>query len=82
MTACPAASLSEEFAHPAGSEGCDKRDDTTLAQQHFPAVDFSLIENAQDIVWQQYRPESEAAVQDRGKRFLQWLMARYAVGHA
>ena len=39
-------------------------------------MDFSHIETNHDEVYEKHRMESEHAVQERGARFLQWLMAR------
>ena len=60
-----------------GPAACDRRRDIRLAKKQFPGVDFSHIETNHDEVYAKHRMETEHAVQERGVRFLQWLMARY-----
>lgn len=62
----------------AGPAACDRRRDIRLVKKHFPGVDFSHIETNHDEVYEKHRMESEHAVQERGARFLQWLMSRSA----
>ena len=60
----------------AGPSACDRRRDIRHAKKHFPGIDFSHIECNKDEVYEKHHIESEHAVQERGGRFLQWLMAR------
>lgn len=64
---------------PAGPAACDRRRDIRLVKKHFPGVDFSHIETNHDEVYEKHRMETEHAVQERGARFLQWLMSRCAL---
>ncbi|KAK9840535.1 hypothetical protein WJX84_011900, partial [Apatococcus fuscideae] len=59
-----------------GPDVCDRRRDTHLAQEHFPAIDFRLIQYQQDTLYDTKRVESEHSVQHRGTLLLQWLLAR------
>ena len=73
----------------AGSSPCDSRRPLHLTQEHFPGIDYSQIETDEDVQWQkvheqinnkgEYRVgESEDATEQRGLKFLKWLLARYA----
>ena len=54
-----------------------------ITQEHFPGIDFSSIESDQDL-YPQMHPvsdsefgfESDEAAEQRGQKFLQWLLAR------
>ena len=59
-----------------GPAACDRRRDIRLAKKQFPGVDFSHIETNHDEVYEKNRMESEHAIQERGARFLQWIMSR------
>jgi len=59
-----------------GPAACDRRRDIRLARKQFPGVDFSHIETNHDEVYEKHRMESEHAIQERGARFLQWIMSR------
>lgn len=54
---------------------CDRRRDIRHARKHFPGIDFSLIDCNSDEVYDKHHVESEHAIQQRGKLFLQWLMS-------
>ena len=60
----------------AGAAACDRRRDIASAQAAFPGIDFSHIEPGKDLVYERHRVETVHAVQERGAKFLQWLMAR------
>ncbi len=60
-----------------------------ITREHFPGIDFSGIETDEDMQYKrvhdqvnsrgEYRfGESEEATEQRGLKFLQWLMARWA----
>ena len=72
-----------------GPNLCDQRRPLHLTKEHFPGVDFSLVQTNEDELWKQVHAEqhtsgeydigeSEDAVTVRGLRFLQWLMTRLA----
>lgn len=50
---------------------CDKRRPLSESKAAFPAVDFSLIEHEDDIMWETQHVESESSVVVRGAKFLQ-----------
>ena len=54
---------------------CDRRRDIRHMRRHFPGIDFGLIDCNSDDVYDKHHPETEHAVQQRGKLFLQWLMS-------
>ena len=73
----------------AGSSPCDSRRPLHITREHFPGIDFANIETDEDVQYErvqdqvnsrgEYRfGESEAATEQRGVKFLKWLMARCA----
>ncbi|XP_022731465.1 phosphoglycerate mutase-like protein 1 [Durio zibethinus] len=50
----------------------------TLSQcrSRFPAVDFSLIESEDDVLWESDERETNEAVAARGIKFIKWLLGR------
>ncbi|XP_039015530.1 phosphoglycerate mutase-like protein 1 [Hibiscus syriacus] len=60
-----------------GKFECDKRRSISHYQSRFPAVDFSLIENEDDILWKGGdQIETHEAVRARAMKFTQWLWER------
>ncbi|KAK9983128.1 hypothetical protein SO802_032653 [Lithocarpus litseifolius] len=59
-----------------GVNPCDKRRSITEYRLLFPAVDFSLIENNDDILWTPGIRERDEEVAARGQKFLKWLWTR------
>ncbi|XP_027354020.1 phosphoglycerate mutase-like protein 1 isoform X2 [Abrus precatorius] len=59
-----------------GVHPCDKRSSITEYQHMFPAIDFSLIENDEDILWKPDNREKNEEVAARGLKFLEWLWTR------
>ncbi|KAK9983126.1 hypothetical protein SO802_032651 [Lithocarpus litseifolius] len=59
-----------------GVHPCDKRRSITEYRPLFPAVDFSLIENDDDILWTPDIRERNEEVAARGLKFLKWLWTR------
>ncbi|KAH1245104.1 Phosphoglycerate mutase-like protein 1 [Glycine max] len=55
---------------------CDKRRNITDYRHMFPAIDFSLIENDDDILWKPDIREKNEEVAARGLKFLEWLWTR------
>ncbi|KAJ1421349.1 Histidine phosphatase superfamily, clade-1 [Sesbania bispinosa] len=58
-----------------GSHPCDKRRTISEYRNMFPAIDFSLIESDEDILWAPEREKIEE-VAARGLKFLEWLWTR------
>ncbi|KAK0591328.1 hypothetical protein LWI29_038539 [Acer saccharum] len=56
-----------------GVHPCDKRRSISDYQFLFPAIDFSLIENDEDVLWKADIRETKAEVAARGLKFLNWL---------
>lgn len=57
-----------------GPSSCDSRRPRSRAAAAFPALDFSLVEDEEDQLWQPGHVEPEEEVVLRGRQFLQWLM--------
>ncbi|XP_058723934.1 phosphoglycerate mutase-like protein 1 isoform X2 [Vicia villosa] len=56
-----------------GVHPCDKRRHITEYKKMFPAIDFSLIESDDDILWKPDIREKNEEVAARGLKFLEWL---------
>ncbi|KAG8064226.1 hypothetical protein GUJ93_ZPchr0004g40208 [Zizania palustris] len=59
-----------------GVHPCDKRRSITEYRTLFPAIDFSLIENDEDVLWEPNVREANASVAARGMKFIDWLWTR------
>uniref|UniRef100_A0A453ACG5 Phosphoglycerate mutase-like protein n=1 Tax=Aegilops tauschii subsp. strangulata TaxID=200361 RepID=A0A453ACG5_AEGTS len=59
-----------------GVHPCDKRSSITRYRTLFPAIDFSLIENDEDVLWEPDVREAIDVVAARGMKFLDWLWTR------
>ncbi|CAM0908050.1 unnamed protein product [Alopecurus aequalis] len=55
---------------------CDKRSSITKYRTLFPAIDFSLIENDEDVLWVPDVREANESVAARGMKFIDWLWTR------
>ncbi|KAK1405603.1 phosphoglycerate mutase-like protein 1 [Heracleum sosnowskyi] len=59
-----------------GVHPCDQRRSISEYKPMFPAIDFSLIENDADVLWQADIREKNEDVAARGKKFFDWLWTR------
>ncbi|GMH16497.1 hypothetical protein Nepgr_018338 [Nepenthes gracilis] len=59
-----------------GVHPCDKRRSISEYKLLFPAIDFSLIESDEDILWKEDIRESNEDVAARGMNFMKWLWTR------
>ncbi|XP_011652599.1 phosphoglycerate mutase-like protein 1 isoform X1 [Cucumis sativus] len=59
-----------------GVNPCDKRRSISECRSLFPAIDFSMIEQDEDILWTSDIGETNGEVADRGLMFLKWLWTR------
>ncbi|KAL9244022.1 hypothetical protein vseg_017839 [Gypsophila vaccaria] len=59
-----------------GVHPCDKRRTKREYQSSFPAIDFSLIESDEDILWKEDTRETEEEGAERGMKFMKWLWTR------
>ncbi|XP_021861221.1 phosphoglycerate mutase-like protein 1 [Spinacia oleracea] len=59
-----------------GVHPCDKRRSKTEYETLFPAIDFSLIENDEDVLWKEDLRETDEELAKRGMKFLNWLWTR------
>ncbi|KAF7847786.1 hypothetical protein BT93_L2577 [Corymbia citriodora subsp. variegata] len=59
-----------------GVNPCDKRRSISEYQLLFPAIDFSSIENEDDVLWTPDVRENNEEVAVRGMKFLDWLWTR------
>ncbi|XP_062164645.1 phosphoglycerate mutase-like protein 1 [Alnus glutinosa] len=59
-----------------GVHPCDKRRSIREYRPLFPAIDFSLIESDDDILWKTDIREKNEEIAARGMKFLKWLWTR------
>ncbi|KAI3925566.1 hypothetical protein MKW98_001420 [Papaver atlanticum] len=59
-----------------GVHPCDRRRSISEYRTIFPAIDFSLIEDEEDVLWEADARESRKAVAARGMKFINWLWTR------
>ncbi|KAI4299201.1 hypothetical protein L6164_032682 [Bauhinia variegata] len=59
-----------------GVHPCDKRRSVSEYQFLFPAVDFSLIDSDEDVMWKANVRETKEELAARGLKFLNWLWTR------
>ncbi|KAJ6310325.1 hypothetical protein OIU76_015119 [Salix suchowensis] len=59
-----------------GVHPCDKRHNVSDYQFLFPAVDFSLIETDEDVLWKADVRETTEELATRGLKFYNWLWTR------
>lgn len=73
---CPHFIAVESCREQFGAHPCDKRRNIQDYKPLFPAIDFSLIENDDDVLWQADIREEISAVTARGMKFFDWLWTR------
>ncbi|XP_039139132.1 phosphoglycerate mutase-like protein 1 isoform X2 [Dioscorea cayenensis subsp. rotundata] len=73
---CPPFIAVETCRERLGVNPCDKRRNTSEYKLLFPAIDFSLMENEEDILWDADKRESNEALATRGLKFINWLWTR------
>ncbi|XP_068656514.1 phosphoglycerate mutase-like protein 1 [Aristolochia californica] len=73
---CPPFLAVETCREHLGVHPCDKRSSVSEYQLLFPAIDFSLIENDEDILWKADIREPNEDVGARGVQFINWLWTR------
>ncbi|KAJ6685697.1 BROAD-SPECIFICITY PHOSPHATASE YOR283W-RELATED [Salix purpurea] len=59
-----------------GVHPCDRRRSISEYRSIFPAIDFSLIESDEDVLWRADVREKDDEVAARGQKFLNWLWTR------
>ncbi|XP_039049823.1 phosphoglycerate mutase-like protein isoform X2 [Hibiscus syriacus] len=59
-----------------GKYECDKRGSISQYRSRFPAVDFSLIEDEDEVLWDPNERETHESVNARAIKFLKWLWER------
>ncbi|KHN26170.1 Hypothetical protein glysoja_019494 [Glycine soja] len=73
---CPPFIAVELCREQIGVHPCDKRRTISEYRNMFPAIDFSLIESDEDILWESDVREKTDEVSARGLKFLEWLWTR------
>ncbi|KAK4563657.1 hypothetical protein RGQ29_005988 [Quercus rubra] len=73
---CPPLIAVELCREHLGVHPCDKRRSISEYQFLFPAIDFSLIESDEDILWKADIRETTEEVAARGLKFMNWLWTR------
>lgn len=61
-----------------GGNPCDRRRTLTEYKKEFPGIDFSLVEEEEDVLWKPGKEnrESEPALRARARQFLDWCFDR------
>lgn len=73
---CPPIMAVELCREHLGVHPCDKRRHIQEYHCLFPAIDFSLIESDEDVLWKADVRETKAEVAARGVKFMNWLCTR------
>ncbi|GAB4838388.1 hypothetical protein Ancab_027924 [Ancistrocladus abbreviatus] len=73
---CPPIVAVEPCREHLGVHPCDRRRNISEYQFLFPAIDFSLIESDEDVLWKADVRETKAEVAARGMKFMNWLCTR------
>lgn len=73
---CPPIIAVELCREHLGVHPCDQRRNISDYQFLFPAVDFSLVETDEDVLWKATVRETKEEVAARGLKFLNWLWTR------
>ncbi|KAL5988398.1 hypothetical protein ACLOJK_036162 [Asimina triloba] len=73
---CPSFLAVETCREHLGVHPCDKRRSINEYRTLFPAIDFSLIESDEDILWTAETREANEDVAARGMKFMNWLWTR------
>ncbi|XP_042439452.1 phosphoglycerate mutase-like protein 1 isoform X3 [Zingiber officinale] len=73
---CPPFLAVERCRERLGVNPCDKRRSISECQQLFPAIDFSLVENDEDVLWKADVREANEEIAARGVKFIDWLWTR------
>ncbi|XP_020080425.1 phosphoglycerate mutase-like protein 1 isoform X2 [Ananas comosus] len=73
---CPPFVAVEQCREHLGVHPCDKRRSISDYRPLFPAIDFSLIESDEDVLWKADVREKNEEVASRGMKFINWLWTR------
>ncbi|KAJ8762470.1 hypothetical protein K2173_007909 [Erythroxylum novogranatense] len=73
---CPPIMAVELCREHLGVHPCDRRRSISEYKPLFPAIDFSLIENDNDVLWKPDERELNEEVAVRGLKFFKWLWTR------
>ncbi|XP_061370127.1 phosphoglycerate mutase-like protein 1 isoform X2 [Gastrolobium bilobum] len=73
---CPPIVAVEFCREHLGIHPCDKRRSISEYQFLFPAIDFSLIDGDEDILWKANVRETKEELAARGLKFMNWLWTR------
>ncbi|XP_061359358.1 phosphoglycerate mutase-like protein 1 isoform X2 [Gastrolobium bilobum] len=73
---CPPFIAVELCREQMGVHPCDKRRTISEYRKMFPAIDFSLVESDDDILWSPDIREKKEDVAARGLKLLEWLWTR------
>ncbi|KXZ41269.1 hypothetical protein GPECTOR_589g656 [Gonium pectorale] len=73
---CPPFLAHELCREHLGVHPCDRRSKVSEYMQRFPAIDFSLVQPDEDVLWQPDHREAKDEIRRRGLAFLKWLATR------
>ena len=77
---CPRFLAHESCREQIGVHPCDKRRNVSYYKEHYPAVDFSLVQSEEDPFWTAEVRETIPEIKARAIKFLQWLSSRCVEG--
>eukprot|EP00882_Tetradesmus_deserticola_P011793 GHRQ01012481.1.p1 GENE.GHRQ01012481.1~~GHRQ01012481.1.p1 ORF type:complete len:275 (+),score=88.04 GHRQ01012481.1:108-932(+) len=73
---CPPVVCYELCREHLGVHPCDRRSWTSELAAEYPAVDFSLLSDEEDVLWQLQHRETKEEIMARGLAFMAQIMAR------
>eukprot|EP00878_Enallax_costatus_P009327 GHUV01009749.1.p1 GENE.GHUV01009749.1~~GHUV01009749.1.p1 ORF type:complete len:333 (+),score=54.98 GHUV01009749.1:140-1138(+) len=73
---CPPIVCYELCREHLGVHPCDRRHSTWSKAAMFPGVDFSLITDEHDVLWDEHHRETREEIRQRGRQFMAQVMAR------
>ncbi|XP_057867490.2 phosphoglycerate mutase-like protein 1 isoform X1 [Cryptomeria japonica] len=73
---CPPFLTMELCREHMGPHSCEQRKSISECQTLFPAIDFSLVETDEDVLWKPNTREKEYDIAACGVAFLNWLLTR------
>ncbi|KAK9809580.1 hypothetical protein WJX73_004066 [Symbiochloris irregularis] len=73
---CPPFIIHEGCREQLGKNPCDKRINIQELRMRYPAIDFTLVEDDDDVLWVPERRETNEELLQRSAAFAQWLMDR------
>ncbi|XP_022136291.1 phosphoglycerate mutase-like protein 1 [Momordica charantia] len=73
---CPPFLAIEDCRESIGITPCDRRRNISEYRPLYPAIDFSMIEHDEDVLWKPDVRETDDEMAARGLKFFKWLLTR------